>query len=59
LAAAIAYSRLLKLTLFVNGQMVKGAHNASPVSADVKQELRDMRDRLNRLLDLVEDQVSI
>jgi hypothetical protein len=64
LAGAIAYSRLLKLTLFVNGQMVagknvvRGANSSSNVvSGNVKQELREIRDRINHLLDSIEDQV--
>ena len=64
LAGAIAYSRLLKLTLFVNGQMVagksgvRGANSLSNVvSGNVKQELREIRDRINHLLDIIEDQV--
>ena len=65
LAGAIAYSRLLKLTLFVNGQMVSGLNARSGVNAgsnvfsgNAKQELREIRDRINHLLDTIEDQVS-
>ena len=60
LAGAIAYSRLLKLTLFVNGQMVKGRNVANvDISPNVKQELREIRDRINHLLDVIEDQVDL
>jgi hypothetical protein len=60
LAGAIAYSRLLKLTLFVNGQMVKGRNVANvDISPNVKQELREIRDRINHLLDVIEDQVTL
>ena len=61
LAAAIAYSRLLKLTLFVNGKMVKAKGESSSsslaaISGSVKQELRELRDRITRILDAIEDQ---
>ena len=61
LASAIAYSRLLKLTLFVNGKMVKGKSEPSPLllSGNVKQELREIRDKINHILDVIEDQASL
>lgn len=51
LAAAIAYSRVLKLTLFVNGKMVGDKAAMSVVDQNVKRELRQIRDRINHILD--------
>ncbi len=56
LAAAIAYSRVLKLTLFVNGKIVSGPGGQQKVSSDVVGELRSIRDQINRVLDKIGDQ---
>jgi len=58
LAAAIMYSRVLKLTLFVNGKMVPGSGDKGGkpvVGAHVVQELRGIRDRINSILDSIGD----
>ncbi len=55
LAFAIAYSKVLKLTLFVNGKMMDGGGMSGAVGADVKTELREIRDRVNRILDKLGD----
>ena len=57
LAAAIAYSRVLKLTLFVNGKMVRGSKNVGAgVDCNVIKELRNIRDRVNVILDVLGDE---
>lgn len=57
LAAAIAYSRVLKLTLFVNGKIVSGTGRGQQVAnEDVVGELRKIRDRINHILDNIGDQ---
>ena len=61
LAAAIIYSKVLKLTLFVNGKMVKGSGSSGkPLIGDsIVKELRDIRDRINRVLDDIGDDNTI
>jgi len=58
LAAAIAYSRVLKLTLFVNGKIVSGnaGRSKAPLSHDILSELRSIRDRITQILDSVHDE---
>jgi protein TFG len=56
LAAAIAYSRKLKLTLFVNGKIVQGSGGGVPIDANIKRELRMIRDRITHILDRLGDE---
>ncbi len=51
---------MLKLTVFVNGKDLNStsASSAPAVGADVKKELREIRDRVNRILDQLGDQAS-
>ena len=58
LAAAIAYSRVLKLTLFVNGKMVRSKNMHIPDTTSVVKELRIVRDRINLILDCLGDEVN-
>ena len=58
LAAAIAYSRVLKLTLFVNGKIVRSTGHginiaSSNVDPNIIQELRAIRDKVNQVLDVL------
>ena len=59
LAAAIAYSRVLKLTLFVNGKIIQstghGIIASSKVDPKIIQELRVIRDKVNQVLDVLGD----
>ena len=57
LAAAIIYSKVLKLTLFVNGKMIhgRGASGKPLIGDSIVKELRDIRDRINRVLDDIGD----
>ena len=62
LAAAIAYSRVLKLTLFVNGKIIQSTGHgifSSNVDPNIIQELRAIRDKVNHVLDVLGDGVSI
>lgn len=54
-AFAIQYSRILKLTLFINGKEVGLA--SQPLSQNVKIELREIRDRINTILDHISDRM--
>lgn len=56
LAAAISYSRVLKLTLFVDGKIVSGT--GFQCQDDIIGELRNIRDRINQVLDKVGDQAK-
>lgn len=49
-ACAIHYSRVLKLTIFVNG---KNMSKTLDVGEDVKAELRQIRDRIVQILDVL------
>ena len=49
LATALQISRILKLTVFVNGK-IPGS-NKGLISTDVKIELRAIRDKINHILD--------
>ena len=53
LAAAIMYSKVLKLTIFVNGKIVQGSKPV--IGENVVKELREIRDRINRVLDSIGD----
>lgn len=55
LAAAIAYSRVLKLTLFVNGKIVRSSKKGS-TDCNIIKELRAIRDRVNQILDVLGDE---
>lgn len=48
---------MLKLTLFVNGKMLPktGADCGGIIGQDVRADLRDIRDRVNRILDKLDD----
>ncbi|TRY64326.1 hypothetical protein TCAL_16635 [Tigriopus californicus] len=52
---AVQYSRVLKLTLFVNGLVPKSASRAFTITNDIKEELRNIRDRVVRVLDALDD----
>ena len=60
LAFAIQYSRVLKLTLFVNGEQIQKKNSTEdegiPLTLRAKAELRQIRDRITRLLDDIDDQ---
>ena len=60
LAAAIMYSRVLKLTLFVNGKipLVSGQATKPIIAENVVKELRGIRDRINSILDSIGDSDS-
>jgi len=53
LATALQISRILKLTVFVNGKIVAGGGSKRDgrVPADVRAELRAIRDKINHILD--------
>ena len=56
LAAAIMYSRVLKLTLFVNGKIrLVSGQATKPIGENVVKELRDIRNRINEILDSIGD----
>ena len=55
LGAAIAYSRVLKLTLFINGKIVPGSGRPL-INDNVIGELREIRNRINQILDMVGDE---
>ena len=57
LAVAISASRVLKLTLFINGKMSNTKPNV--VSEDLIKELRDIRNRITQILDVVSDEGNI
>jgi len=60
LAVAISYSRVLKLTLFINGKMGAGVKTANNVvSEDLIKELRGIRDRITEILDTMCDEASV
>ncbi|XP_052710699.1 protein TFG-like isoform X2 [Crassostrea angulata] len=54
LSFAIQCSRILKITLFVNGSMSHSASGNSPQLTTVRRELRQIRDRVTQLLDQLE-----
>ena len=55
LAVAISYSRILKLTLFVNGRMSFGKSDKHIASEELIKELRSIRNRITEILDTLSD----
>ena len=59
LAVAISYSRVLKLTLFVNGEISVGGKPANIIAnAHLIKELRGIRNRITEILDSILDEVN-
>lgn len=57
LAVAISYSRVLKLTIFINGKMsASGKTTNNVVSEDLIKELRGIRNRITEILDTLTDE---
>ena len=61
LAVAISYSRVLKLTLFVNGEISLGGGKPSNTIANAHliKELRGIRNRITEILDTLCDETNI
>ena len=60
LAVAISYSRVLKLTLFVNGEISVGGKPASAIdNTHLIKELRGIRNRITEILDSLCDETNI
>ena len=60
LAVAISYSRVLKLTLFVNGEISVGGKPANIIAnAHLIKELRGIRNRITEILDTLCDETNI
>ena len=57
LAVAISYSRVLKLTIFINGKMsASGKTTNNVVNEDLIKELRGIRNRITEILDTLTDE---
>ena len=60
LAVAISYSRVLKLTLFINGEISVGQKPANIIAnAHLIKELRGIRNRITEILDTLCDETNI
>ena len=60
LAVAISYSRVLKLTLFVNGEISIGGKPSNIIAnAHLIKELRGIRNRITEILDTLCDETNI
>ncbi|XP_071455567.1 protein TFG-like isoform X3 [Hetaerina americana] len=61
LAFAIQYSRILKLSIFVNGEMPSAKVQGLPTSQAVliRKELQHIRDRVNRILDTIDPKSDV
>ncbi|XP_046393862.1 protein TFG-like isoform X2 [Ischnura elegans] len=61
LAFAIQYSRILKLSIFVNGEMPSTKVQGLPTSQAVliRKELQHIRDRVNRILDTIDPKSDV
>ncbi|KAG8223202.1 hypothetical protein J437_LFUL000368 [Ladona fulva] len=61
LAFAIQYSRILKLSIFVNGEIPSAKVQGLPTSQAVliRKELQHIRDRVNRILDTIDPKVDL